>query len=129
MKTYTSKWYYDYLNKWLTQETMTKKIYNERGYCIEEMESEDGKPFRKTKSKFDSLGNKIYEVWGEGSNIRKSSYDKNENIIEHLSLDENEKLVWRWVSKYDSNNVLVEYKTFNSLNEPVEVLKKEFIYK
>jgi len=33
------------------------------------------------------------------------------------------------VSVYDNNNVRVEYITYNSSNEPVEVLKKEMIYK
>jgi len=73
------------------------------------------------------LGHIIFEDWG--NNIQKYSYDKNGNEIEHLYLDTNQKLVKRWVSVYDTNNVRVEYITYNSLNEPIEVLKKVMIYK
>jgi len=90
-------------------------------------ESADGKPFEGKKTEFDSLGHIIYEDWG--NNFRKFRYDENGNQIEEISLDVNKKLVNRWVSMYDSSNVRIEYITYNSLNEPIEVLKKEFIYK
>jgi len=90
-------------------------------------ESADGKPFEDKKTVFNSLGQIIFEDWGD--NFQKYKYDKNGNEIEHLYLDINYKLVKRLVSVYDNNNVRVEYITYNSSNEPVEVLKKEMIYK
>jgi len=124
---WTSKWYIDYQNEWYTSEVILIRKYNDNGYCIGVKESADGKPFEDKKTVFDSLGHIIYEDWG--NNFRKFQYDKNGNQIEELSLDINNKLVNRWVSVYDTNNVRVEYITYNSLNEPVEVLKKEIIYK
>jgi hypothetical protein len=124
---WTSKWFIDQSGDWYTSEVILLRKYNDNGYCIGVKESADGKPFVDKKTEFDSLGRIIFEDWGD--NIQKYSYDKNGNEIEHLYLDTNNKLVQRWVSVYDTNNVRIEYTTFNSLNEPVEVLKKEMIYK
>lgn len=124
---WTSKWYIDHTGKWYTLEVILLRSFNENGYCIGVKESTDGKPFKDKKTVFDSLGRIIFEDWDD--NFQKYTYDKNGNEIEHLYLDKNNKLVWRWVSVYDNNNVRVEYITYNSLNEPVEVLKKEMIYK
>jgi hypothetical protein len=106
---------------------MFLRTYNDSGYCIGVKESADGKSFKDKKTVFDSLGHIIYEDWG--NNFRKFRYDNNGNQIEELSLDINNKLVNRWVSVYDTNNVRIEYITFDSLYEPIEVLKKELIFK
>jgi hypothetical protein len=124
---WTSKWYIDQSDESYTSEDILLRSYNENGYCIGVKESADGKPFVDKKTVFDSLGQIIFEDWGD--NIQKYSYDKYGNEIEHLYLDINEKLVKLWVSVYDTNNVRVKYITYNSLNEPVEVLIKEMVYK
>jgi len=124
---WTSKWYIDQSDEWYTSEDILLRSYNENGYCIGVKESSDGKPFENKKTVFDSLGHIIFEDWGD--NFQKYTYDKFGNEIEHLYLDLNQKLVKRWVSVYDTNNVRVEYITYNSLNEPIEVLKKVMIYK
>jgi hypothetical protein len=124
---WTSKWYFDQSGEWYTSEDILLRSYNENGYCIGVKESSDGKPFKNKKTVFDSLGQIIYEDWSD--NFQKYSYDKNGNEIEHLYLDTNQKLVKRWVSIYNTNNVRIEYTTYNSSNESVEVLKKEMIWK
>jgi len=124
---WTSKWYIDQSGEWYTSEDILIRTYNDKGYCIGVKESADGKPFKDKKTVFDSLGHIIYEDWG--NNFRKFRYDKNGNQIEEISLNVNKKLVNRWVSVYDINNVRIEYITYNSLNEPIEALKKEFIYR
>jgi hypothetical protein len=124
---WTTSYYIDHLGEWFTSEVILLRSFNEKGYCIGVKESADGKPFEDKKTVFDSLGHIVYEDWGD--NFRKFKYDENGNQIEELSLDKNKKLLNRWVSVYDSNNVRIEYITYNSLNEPVEVLKKKFIYK
>lgn len=124
---WTSKWYIDNSNEWYTSEVILLRNFNDEGFCIGVKESKDGKPFIDKKTVFDSLGHIIYEDWGD--NFQKYTYDKNGNEIEHLYLDTNNKLVWRWVSRYDTNNVRLEYVKYNSLNEPIEVLKKEIFYK
>lgn len=124
---WTSKWYIEYSSEWYTSEVILLRKYNDNGYCIGVKESADGKPFIDKKTVFDSLGHIIFEDWGD--NFRKFRYDNDGNQIEELSLDINNKPVNRWVSVYDTNNVRVEYITYNSLNEPVEVLKKEMIYR
>jgi hypothetical protein len=124
---WTSKWYIDDQDEWYTSEIILLRTYNDKGFCNGVKESADGKPFKDKKTVFDSLGHIIYEDWG--TNFRKFRYDKNGNQIEELSLDINNKLVNRWVSIYDINNVRIEYYTYNELNEPAELLKKEFIYK
>lgn len=124
---WTSKWYIDYSNEWYTSEVILLRTFNDEGFCIGVKESEDGKPFIDKKTVFDSLGHIIYEDWGD--NFQKYTYDKSGNEIEHLYLDTNNKLVWRWVSMYDTNNVGREYVKYNSLNEPIEILKKEIFYK
>lgn len=124
---WTSEWYIDQQDECYTSEVILLRTYNDNGYCIGVKESLDGKPFKDKKTVFDSLGHIIYEDWGD--NFQKYTYDKNGNEIEHLYLDINHKLVKRWVSVYDTNDVRVEYTTYDSLNEPIEGLKKEFIYK
>jgi len=124
---WTSKWYIDYLDEWYTSEDILLRTYNDKGYCIGVKESADGKPFKDKKTEFDSLGHIIYEDWGD--NFRKFKYDKNGNQIEELSLDANKKLSKRWISVYDTTNVRIEYHTYNAFNEPIELLKTEFIYK
>jgi hypothetical protein len=124
---WTSKWHIGNLDEWYTSEDILLRVYNDKGYCIGVKESADGKPFKDKKTVFDSLGHIIYEDWG--NNFRKFRYDKNGNQIEELSLDINKKLVNRWVSVYDTNNVHIAYYTYNELNEPTELLKKEFIYR
>jgi len=124
---WTSKWYIDQSGDWYTSEVILLREYNDKGYCIGVKESAEGKPFIDKKTMFDSLGHIIYEDWG--NNFRKFRYDKNGNQIEEISLNVNKKLVNRWVSVYDINNVRIEYITYNSLNEPIEALKKEFIYR
>jgi len=124
---WTCKWYIDYQNDWYTSEVILIRKYNDNGYCIGVKESADGKPFEDKKTVFDSLGHIIYEDWG--NNFRKFQYDKNGNKIEELSLDINNKLVNRWVSFYDTNNVLIEYYTYNEQNKPTQLLKKKMIYK
>jgi len=124
---WTSKWYINYRDEWYSSEVILLKTYNDKGFCIGVKESADGKTFEDKKMVFDSLGQIIYEDWGD--NFQKYTYDKNGNEIEHLYLDTNNKLVWRWVSMYDTNNVRIEYTTYNSLSEPIEVLKTEMIYK
>ena len=110
---------------WSTGVTFIPSCPNKN--CLGVKESADGRPFKDKKTVFDSLGRITFEDWDD--NFQKYTYDKNGNEIEHLYLDKNNKLVWRWVSVYDTNNVLVEYITYNSLNEPVELLKKEMIWK
>jgi hypothetical protein len=124
---WSSKWYIDHQNEWYTSEVILLRTFNDKGYCIGVRESIDGKPFVDKKTVFDSLGQIIFEDWGD--NFQKYSYDKNGNEIEHLYLDTNQKLVKRWVSVYDTNNVRVEYTTYNSLNKPIEILKTKMIYK
>ena len=124
---WTSKWYIDYRDEWYSAEVILLRTYNDKGFCVGVKESEDGKPFIDKKTVFDSLGHIIYEDWCD--NFQKYNYDKNGNEIEHLYLDINHKLVKRLVSVYDTNNVRIEYYTYNKLNEPTELLKKEFIYK
>jgi len=124
---WTSEWYIDDQNERYTSEVILLRKYNDNGYCIGVKESADGKPFKDKKTLFDSLGHIIYEDWGD--NFQKYTYDKNGNEIEHLYLDTNHKLAKRLVSVYDTNNVRVEYITYNSSNEPVEVLKKKMVYK
>jgi hypothetical protein len=124
---WTSKWYIDYRDEWYSSEVILLRTYNDKGFCIGVKESEDGKPFIDKKTVFDSLGQIIYEDWGD--NFQKYTYDKNGNEIEHLYLDTNNKLVWRWVSMYDINNVRREYSKYNFLNEPVEKLKTKLVYK
>ena len=124
---WTSKWYIDHTGEWYSSENILLRTYNDAGYCIGVKESADGKPFKDKKTVFDSLGHIIFEDWGD--NYQKYTYDKNGNEIEHIYLDRNYTLVWRWVSIYDTNNVRIEYTKYNSLNEPVEMLKKEMIYK
>ena len=104
---WTSKWYIDNQDEWYTSEVILLRTYNDNGYCIGVKESADGKPFKDKKTVFDSLGHIIYEDWG--NNFRKFRYDENGNQIEELSLDINNKLVNRWVSVYDTNNVRIEY--------------------
>ncbi|MGB5287266.1 MAG: hypothetical protein WBN42_02170 [Ignavibacteriaceae bacterium] len=124
---WTTKYYIEHLNEWYTSEDILLRTFNENGYCIGVKESADGKPFVDKKTVFDSLGHIIFEDWGD--NFRKFRYDKNGNQIEELSLDINNNLVNRWVSVYDSNNIRIEYIKYNFLNEPIEFLKKEIIYK
>ena len=124
---WTSKWNDYQSGESYTSEIILLRTFNDKGYCIGVKESADGKPFVDKKTVFDSLGQIIFEDWGD--NFQKYAYDKNGNEIEHLYLDTNQKLVKRWVSVYDSNNDRVEYTTYNSLNEPVEVLKTKRIYK
>lgn len=124
---WTSKWYIDYTDEWYTSEVILLRNFNENGYCIGVKESTDGKPFKDKKTVFDSLGHIIFEDWED--NFQNYTYDENGNEIEHLYLDKNNKLVWRWVSVYDTNNIRIQYITYNSLNEPIEVLKKEMIWK
>ena len=110
------------LDEWYTSEDILIRTYNDKGYCIGVKESADGKPFKDKKTVFDSLGHIIYEDWG--NNFRKFRYDKNGNQIEELSLDINNKLVNRWVNILILNDVRIEYITYDSLNEPIEVLRK-----
>jgi hypothetical protein len=124
---WTSKWYINDRDEWYASEVILLRTYNDSGYCIGVKESAGGKPFKDKKTVFDSLGHIIYEDWG--NNFRKFRYDQNGNQIEEISLDVNKKLVNRWVSVYDTNNVRIEYYTYNELNDPTELLKKEFIYK
>ena len=124
---WTSKWYIDYFDEWYTSEDILLRTFNDKGYCIGVRESADGKPFKDKKTVFDSLGHIIYEDWGD--NFRKFKYDQSGNQIEELSLDVNKKLLKRWISVYDTNNVRIEYRTYNAINEPMELLKTEFIYK
>ena len=124
---WTSKWYIDYRDEWYSSEVILLRTYSEKGFCTGVKESEDGKPFIDKKTVFDSLGQIIYEDWGD--NFQKYTYDKNGNEIEHLYLDINNKLVNRWVSVYDTNNVLIEYYTYNEQNKPTQLLKKKMIYK
>jgi len=124
---WTTKYYIEHLNEWYTSEDILLRTFNENGYCVGVKESANGKPFVDKKTVSDSLGQIVFEDWGD--NYQKYNYDKNGNEIEHLYLDINNKLVWRWVSVYDTNNVRIEYTKYNSLNEPVEVLRKEMIYK
>jgi hypothetical protein len=124
---WTSEWYIDDQNERYTSEVILLRKYNDNGYCIGVKESANGKPFKDKKTLFDSLGHIIYEDWGD--NFQKYTYDKNGNEIEHLYLDTNHKLAKRLVSVYDTNNVRIEYITYNSSNEPVEVLKKKMNYK
>jgi hypothetical protein len=124
---WNSKWYIDYRDELYSSEVILLRTYNDKGFCIGVKESTDGKAFEDKKTVFDSLGQIIYEDWGD--NFQKYTYDKNGNEIEHLYLDTSNKLVWRWVSMYDTNNVRIEYTTYNSLSEPIEVLKTEMIYK
>ncbi len=123
---WTTKYFIEHLGEWDISEDILLRSYNASGYCIGVKESADGKPFKDKKTVFDSLGHIIFEDWGD--NYQKYTYDKNGNEIEHLYLDTNNKLVWRWVSEYDTNNVRMKYNKYNSLNEPVEMLKKELIY-
>lgn len=123
---WTSKYYIEHLDEWYTSEVILLRKYNDNGFCIGVKESADGKPFEDKKTVFDSLGQIIFEDWGD--NFQKYSYDENGNEIEHLYLDTNQKLVNRWVSMYDSSNVRIEYITYDSLNKPIEVLKKELIF-
>jgi hypothetical protein len=123
---WTTKYYFEHLNEWYTSEDILLRTFNENGFCIGVKESADGKPFKDKKTVFDSLGHIIFEDWGD--NYQKYTYDKNGNEIEHLYLDVNEQLVWRWVSVYDTKNVRINYTKYNFLNEPVEVLKTELIY-
>jgi hypothetical protein len=113
---WTSKWYIDHQNEWYTSEDILLRSYNANGFCTGVKESADGKPFEDKKTIFDSLGQIIFEDWG--NNFQKYSYDKNGNETEHLYLDVNNKLVWRCVSVYDTKNVRIEYMTYSSLNEP-----------
>jgi len=124
---WTSEWYIDNQDERYTSEVILLRKYNDNGFCMGVKESADGKPFEDKKTVFNSLGQIIFEDWGD--NFQKYKYDKNGNEIEHLYLDINHKLIKRLVSVYDTNNVRVEYITYNSSNEPVEVLKKEMIYK
>lgn len=124
---WTSKYYIEHLDEWYISEVILLRTYSDKGFCTGVKESEDGKPFIDKKTVFDSLGHIIFEDWG--NNFQKYSYDKDGNEIEHLYLDTSNKLVWRWVSMYDTNNVRREYTRYNSLNEPVDVLKTELIYK
>lgn len=124
---WTSKWYLGQSDEWYTSEVILLKTFNDKGYCIGVKESAGGKPFIDKKTVFDSLGRIIFEDWGD--NFQQYNYDKDGNEIEHLYLDVNSKLVRRWVSVYDTNNVRVEYITYNSMNEPVEVLKTNLIYR
>jgi hypothetical protein len=124
---WTSKWYLDQSDEWYTSKVILLKTFNDKGYCIGVKESADGKPFEDKKTVFDSLGQIIFEDWGD--NFQKYSYDENGNEIEHLYLDTNQKLVKRWASVYDTNNVRLEYIKYNSLNEPIEVLKMGMIYR
>jgi len=124
---WTSKWYIDYTDEWYTSEVILLRRFNENGYCIGVKESADGKPFKDKKTVFDSLGRIIFEDWGD--NFQKYTYDRNGNEVERLYLNNDNELVWRWVSVYDTNNVRVDYVKYNYLNEPVEVLKKEMIWK
>ena len=123
---WTSKYYIDHLDEWYTSEVILLRTFNDEGFCIGVKESEDGKPFIDKKTVFDSLGQIIYEDWGD--NFQKYTYDKNGNEIEHLYLDTNNKLVWRWVSVYDTNNVRIEFNKYDSLNELVEMLKTKLLY-
>jgi hypothetical protein len=124
---WTSEWHIDNTREKYTSEVILLRSYNKKGYCIGVKESADGKPFEDKKTVFDSWGQIIFEDWDD--NFQKYAYDKNGNEVEHLQLDKKNNLVKRWVSVYDINNVRIEYITYNSLNEPVEVLKKEMIYK
>ena len=124
---WTSKWYSDYTNEGYASEVILLRSFNENGYCIGVKESKNGDPFKDKKTVFDSLGHIIFEDWED--NFQKYTYGKNGNEIEHLYLDKDNKLIWRWVSVYDSNNVRVEYIKYSSMNEPVEILKKEMIWK
>lgn len=123
---WTSKWYIEYSSEWYSSEVILMRTFNDKGFCTSVKESADGKPFKDKKTVFDSLGHIIYEDWG--NNFRKFRYDKNGNQIEELSLDINNNLVSRWVSVYDTNNVRIKYMKYNSLNEPVEMIKTEMIY-
>lgn len=124
---WTSKWYINYSNESYSSEVILLRTYNAKGFCIAVKESKDGKRFEDKKTVFDSLGLIIYEDWG--NNFRKFQYDKKGNQIEELSLDINNKLVNRWVGVYDSNNIRIEYYTYNEQNEPTQLLKKKMIYK
>ena len=124
---WTSKWYIDYRDEWYSSEVILLRTYNDKGFCIGVKESADGKTFEDKKTVFDSLGQIIYEDWGD--NFQKYTYDKNGNEIEHLYLDINNKLVWRWVSMYDTNNVRIKFTKYNFLNEPIEMLKTKLVYK
>jgi len=122
---WTSKWYIDYRDEWYSSEVILLRTYSEKGFCTGVKESEDGKPFIDKKTVFDSVGQIIYEDWGD--NFQKYSYDKDGNEIEHLYLDTNNKLIWRWVSEYDTNNVRIKYTKYNPLNEPIEVLNTKLV--
>ena len=124
---WTSEWYIDDKDEWYTSEVILLRKYNDNGFCIGVKESADGKSFEDKKTVFNSLVQIIFEDWGD--NFQKYKYDKNGNEIEHLYLDINHKLVKRLVSVYDTNNVRIEYTTYDSLNKPIEVLKKELIFK
>lgn len=122
-----SKWPIDHDGKWYTSEVILLRNFSKNGYCDGVKESVDGKPFKDKKTVFDSLGRIIFEDWDD--NFQKYSYDKYGNEAEHLYLDKNNNLVKRWVSVYDTNNVRVEYITYNFLDEPIEVLKKKMLWK
>ena len=123
---WTSKYYINHLNEWYTSKVILLRTFNDKGFCAGVKESADGKPFKDKKIVFDSLGQIIYEDWGD--NFQKYTYDKNGNEIEHLYLDTNNKLIWRWVSEYDTNNVRIKYTKYNPLNEPIEVLNTKLVY-
>ena len=75
------------------------ELINDEGFCMGVKRICRWKAIQDKKTVFDSLGQIIYEDWGD--NFQKYTYDKNGNEIEHLYLDTNNKLVWRWVSTYD----------------------------
>ena len=116
---------YNMSSEWTKADEVVYLDYDIKDRLIAERYCDNNKVSYVFYYKNDSLGRQI--EMSIQSNTRKYKYDNNGNITEEISLSGDGKQAWRWVRKYNTQKVLIEEITFNSLNEPIE-LQKKIIY-
>lgn len=110
--------------------------YDEKGHKKEDKTYYDNENYPSwiTKYKCDANGNIIYyeSYYAEGKkykNTRLYKYDSLNRKIQEISLDKNDKQVFRTTYTYDKNNRIIESTEYGPLDEPVSLSKYNYIFK
>lgn len=106
--------------------------YDKNGFKIGEISYYNGRLGWITTIKNDSTGNMVYfnsALYGtEYPNTRLYKYDQHKNKIQEISLDENDKQVFRMTWKYNDKNQIIETMRFGKMDEPESLSKYEYKY-
>lgn len=106
--------------------------YDKNGFKIGETSYYDGDLGWITTIKNDSVGNMIYfksALHGNKyANTRLYKYDNHKNMIQEISLSENDKQVFRMTWRYNNQNQIIETMLFGKMDEPKSLSKYEYKY-